>query len=63
MIEITKFDGERCYLNPHQIECIEKNPDTTISLISGKKILVKEDVQEINVRIVHYYRKIGTAQA
>jgi flagellar protein FlbD len=47
------------YLNPHQIESIEVNPDSTLLMLSGKIIVVKETVDEVIDRIVEYRRRIG----
>ncbi len=59
MIEVTKLDGKVYYLNPHQIEYVERNPDTTIIMLSGKHLVVKEDFETLFKRIVAYRRLIG----
>ena len=59
MVEVTRLDGKTYYLNPHQIEYIESNPDTTITMLSGKKLVVREDYQTLFGRIVEYRRLIG----
>jgi len=59
MIEVTKLNGDAFWLNPHQIEYIEKNPDTTLIMLSGKRILIHEDVPTVIERIVAYRRLIG----
>jgi len=59
MIELTKLSGECFWLNPHQIEYIERNPDTTLIMLSGKRIMVREDVPTVIARIVEYRRLIG----
>jgi flagellar protein FlbD len=59
MIEVTRFDGKTYYLNPHQIEYVECNPDTTIVMLSGKRLLVKEDYKTVFSRILEYRRLIG----
>ena len=56
MIEVTKFDGTEILLNENYIEFIEETPDTVISLVNGKKIIVKESRQEIK-NLVKLYRK------
>lgn len=38
---------------------MEQNPDVTLALLSGKKIVVKESPEEIIERIVIYRKKIG----
>jgi flagellar protein FlbD len=59
VIEVTKLDGKIYYLNPHQIEYVESNPDTTIIMLSGKHLVVKENYQTLFKRIVEYRRLIG----
>ena len=59
MIEVTRLNGVGYYLNPHQIEYIESNPDTTLIMLSGKRLIVQEDYQSVFNRIVEYRRLIG----
>ncbi len=59
MIKVTKLDDTVYYINPHQIEYIECNPDTTLVMLSGKRLVVKEDYETIFKRIVEYRRLIG----
>lgn len=62
MIQVTRLDGKIYWINPHQIESMEENPDLTISLLSGKKVVVREKPEEVIARIVEYRRKIGINQ-
>jgi flagellar protein FlbD len=59
MIEVTRLDGKVFYLNPHQIEYIECNPDTTLIMLSGKRLVVRESYEQVSERIVGYRRLIG----
>ncbi len=59
MVEVTRLDGTVYYINPHQIEYIERNPDTTLIMLSGKRLVVREDYQSLFDRIVGYRRLIG----
>jgi flagellar protein FlbD len=59
MIEVTRLDGRTYYVNPHQIEYIEANPDTTMVMLSGKRLVVREPYEQILERIVSYRRLIG----
>ena len=59
MVEVTRLDGKTYYVNPHQIEYIERNPDTTLTMLSGKKLVVREDYQTVFERIMTYRRLIG----
>ncbi len=59
MIEVTRLDGKTYWVNPHQIEYIEQNPDTTLVMLSGKRLVVLEDYRSIFKEIVEYRRLIG----
>ena len=59
MIKVTRLNGKEYFINPHQIESIEVQPDTTLMMLSGKSVVVKEGVDEMIDRIVEYRRRIG----
>jgi len=59
MIKVTRLNGLEYYINPHQIESIEIKPDTTLLMLSGKHLVIKETIEEIIDRIVEYRRRIG----
>ena len=59
MIRVSRLDGREYYVNPHQIEYIEANPDTTLVMLSGKRLVVLEDYQTVFDEIVEYRRLIG----
>jgi len=56
---VTRLDGKVYYVNPHQIEYVESNPDTTLVMLSGKRLVVREDYPTVFRRIVEYRRLIG----
>ncbi|HAO30243.1 MAG TPA: flagellar protein FlbD [Treponema sp.] len=59
MIEVTRLNGKKYWINPHQIESMEEKPDLTISLLSGNQIVVKDTPEEIIQKVVDYRRRIG----
>jgi len=59
MIKVTRLNGSEYYLNPHQIESMQVQPDTTLVMLSGKSLVIKEGVEEIISRIIEYRKKIG----
>ncbi len=60
MVRVTKLNGTEYFINPHQIEYIELNPDTTLVMLSGKKLVVRESYDEVFDRIVNYRKMIGS---
>ncbi|MDR1072257.1 MAG: flagellar FlbD family protein [Treponema sp.] len=59
MIKVTRLNGVEYYINPHQIEYMETRPDTTLLMLSGKSVVVREKVEVVIQRIVEYRRLIG----
>ena len=59
MIKVTRLNGKEYFINPHQIESIEIHPDTTLLMLSGKHVIVREKVDEVINRIVQYRKLIG----
>lgn len=63
MIEVTKLDGENIHVSPHQIEFMDETPDTVLHMISGKKVLVRDDADAVIEKIIQYRQQIGTQDA
>jgi len=59
MIAVTQLNGKEYWINPHQIEVIECNPDVTLVMLSGRHVIVREKPDEVIDRIIAYRRKIG----
>ncbi|HHZ16594.1 MAG TPA: flagellar FlbD family protein [Peptococcaceae bacterium] len=58
MIELTKLNGTPFVVNAELIEIIEATPDTVITLINGRKMMVKETVDEVVKKAVDYKKLI-----
>ena len=58
MITLTRMNDTQYTLNCELIEMIEETPDTVVTLVSGKKFIVKESREEIISRVCEYKRKI-----
>ena len=59
MIVVTQLNGKQYWINPHQIEVIECNPDVTLIMLSGKHVIIKEKPEVVIERIIEYRRQIG----
>ena len=57
MIFLTHANGAKFYLNPELIQSVEATPDTVITLVSNKKLIVKDKPEEIAERFIEYRRK------
>lgn len=58
MITVTRLNDSELVINADLIEYIEAIPDTIISLTTGKKIMVKETVDEVISKVENFKRKI-----
>ncbi|MDI3540535.1 Swarming motility protein SwrD [Koleobacter methoxysyntrophicus] len=58
MIQLTKLNGTGFILNADLIETIDYTPDTVITLINNKKIVVKESPHDIIEKVINYRRRI-----
>ncbi|WP_044893764.1 flagellar FlbD family protein [Bacillus alveayuensis] len=59
MITLTRLNGKPFTLNAIYIEQIEAFPDTTITLTNGKKIVVRESVEDVVVLVKNFYKHIS----
>jgi len=58
MIEVTRFNGVKFYINPDLVQYIETTPDTVITLTTKEKLVVKESAQTIVEEFIYYKRLI-----
>jgi flagellar protein FlbD len=59
VITLSRLNGQIVAINPDLITWIEVTPDTTVSLVGGEKIIVREALDEVIARIVGFRRAIG----
>lgn len=59
MIKVTRLNGDLIYINSALIEFIEETPDTMVTLTTGKKLIIKEHVEEVIKSILEYNAKIS----
>ena len=59
LITVTRFDNTEFIVNADLIEFVETLPDTHVTLVTGKKILVRESAQEVVARVLAYRRDAG----
>jgi flagellar protein FlbD len=54
MIDLTRLNGSLVLVNCDLIKFAEAAPDTTLTLITGEKLLVLESLDELSRRITAY---------
>lgn len=59
VIRLTRLNGSAITINAELIETVEKCPDTTLSLATGNRYLVRETVDEVVAKVIEYRRKVN----
>jgi flagellar protein FlbD len=54
MISLHRLNKAEFLLNPDLIETIESTPDTMITLTTGKKIIVRDGIEDVVGRIINF---------
>jgi flagellar protein FlbD len=58
MITVTRLNGTPMVVNADLIRTVEENPDTTIKLINGDHLLVRETMSEVVAKCIEYGRHL-----
>jgi flagellar protein FlbD len=59
VIYVTRLDGSQLVVNADLIETVEHTADTVITLLDGKKLVVKTMVDEVIDRVIGYRQQIA----
>ncbi len=57
MIKVTRLDNRELVINAELIEFLETTPETMLSMTTGKRVVVRESVDEVLRRIAEYRRR------
>lgn len=58
MIKLTTMDNKIIIINVNLIEKVESVPETVITLNSGKKVIVKESMDEVINKSVQFHKSV-----
>ncbi len=61
MILVHKLHGEEVFLNADLVETLEAAPDTIITLVDGRRVIVREAPDEVVDRIVRFRASVIVA--
>ena len=59
MIYVTRLDGSILVVNADLIETVEHTADTVITLLDGKKLVVKTPVKDVVDSVIGYRQTIA----
>lgn len=62
MITLHKLNGDQFVLNADLIISVEANPDTLISMVDRRTMLVREPVVDVVGAVMDYRRAVSTGQ-
>jgi flagellar protein FlbD len=54
MIELTRLNGTKITVNALLIEQLESTPDTVVTLTTGRKVVVRESVEDVTRKATEY---------
>lgn len=54
MIIVSRLNGVRFGINAEHLERVEETPDTVITLLDGRKYIIRESMQEVIDLVVSY---------
>ncbi len=62
MITVTRLNQKPIAINADVIRSVEENPDTTITLINGDHIIVRETMRDVIEKVIEYGRHLRRLQ-
>ncbi len=62
MIKVTRINDRELVINADLIEFVESIPDTMISLTTGKKIMVKETIDQV-IDLAAGFKRLSMSRA
>ena len=63
MVKLTRLNRQLLVVNAAHILLIEASPDTLLTLTTGEKIRVREELDEVIEKVVRYLRRVGGKSA
>lgn len=63
MLKLTRLNNQPVVVNPDHIFAIDASPDTTLRLVGGERILVRETIDELIELVIAFRRRVGDPSA
>ncbi len=58
MLELTRLNGNRFFVNSDLIQFAEASPDTVLTLVTGEKLVVRESCRQVIAAALAYRSKV-----
>ncbi len=63
MIAVHRLRGEPMFLNADLVESIEATPDTVLTLVDGRRLVVADTPEEVAERIIEFRASVLVSAA
>lgn len=60
VIKLTRLNHHVVAINPDTVLWAEASPDTTLCLVGGEKVLVRETLDELIDRVIEFRRRVAS---
>lgn len=58
MLKLTRLNHQVVAINPDHIGWADASPDTTLTLLGGDRILVRESLDELIEKVIEFRRRV-----
>ena len=55
MLELTRLNGEKIMINPDHLRSVCSCPDTLLTFVDGKTLLVKESAVQVSLMFKNFH--------
>ena len=59
MIILTRLNGNTVGVNPDLVTVIDVTPDTTICLLNGDRLIVRQTLDEVVAKVIEFRQSVG----
>ena len=59
MIPVIRLDGSQILLNDDLIESIQQTPDTVVSLVTGRTMVLRDSPDDILARVIAFKQAVN----
>lgn len=60
VIKLTRLNQHTVAINPDVVLWAEASPDTTLCLVGGEKVLVRESLDELIDKVIEFRRQVAS---
>jgi flagellar protein FlbD len=58
VIQLTRLNGTKLYINEDHVRTVEARPDTVVTFVDGKRVVVTESPAEVADKVIEFRGRI-----